>query len=205
MFLEQIWLFYDKVQSFLVTGAKFHFLEIISNATVIFLKKRYSAITPSVTNILIRNLCRWTFLSLLEINSTEIIFEIVLEQFWLFYDKVPCFLVTGAKFHFLEIISNATVIFLKKRYAAITPSMTNTLIRNLCRWTFLSLLEINSTEIIFEIVLEQFWLFYDKVMSFLVTGAKFHFLEIISNATVIFLKKRYAAITPSVTHTLIYR
>ena len=39
-------------------------------------------------------------------------------------------------------------------------------------------------------------------MSFLVTGAKFHFLEIISNATVIFLKKRYAAITPSVTHTL---
>ena len=47
-------------------------------------------------------------------------------------------------------------------------------------------------------------MFYDKVMSFLVTGAKFNFLEIISNATVIFLKKRYAAITPSVTHTLIY-
>ena len=63
----------------------------------------------------------------------------------------------------------------------------------------------NLTEIIFEIVLEQFWLFYDKVPSFLVTGAKFHFLEIISNATVIFLKKRYAAITPSVTHTLIFR
>ena len=48
-------------------------------------------------------------------------------------------------------------------------------------------------------------MFYDKVPSFLVTGAKFNFLEIISNATVIFLKKRYAAITPSVTHTLIYR
>ena len=58
---------------------------------------------------------------------------------------------------------------------------------------------------IFEIVLEQFWLFYDKVPSFLVTGAKFNFLEIISNATVIFLKKRYAAIPPSMTHTLIYR
>ena len=158
-----------------------------------------------MTHTLIRNLCRWTFLSLLEINSTEIIFEIVLEQFWLFYDKVPSFFVTGAKFHFLEIISNTTVIFLKKRYAAITPSVTHTLIRNLCRWTFLSLLEINSTEIIFEIVLEQFWLFYDKVPSFLVTGAKFHFLEIISSATVIFLKKRFAAITPSVTHTLIYR
>ena len=48
-------------------------------------------------------------------------------------------------------------------------------------------------------------MFYDKVPSFLVTGAKFYFLEIISNATVIFLKKKYAAITPSVTHTLIYR
>ena len=47
-------------------------------------------------------------------------------------------------------------------------------------------------------------MFYDKVPSFLVTGAKFHFLEIISNGMVIFLKKRYAAITPSVTHTLIY-
>ena len=133
-----------------------------------------------------KHVCKWTFLSMLEINSTEIIFEIVLEQFWLFYDKVPSFLVTGAKFQFLEIISNTTVIFLKKRYAAITPSVTHTLIRNLCRWTFLSLLEINSTEIIFEIVLEQFWLFYDKVPSFLVTGEKFHFLEIISNATVIF-------------------
>ena len=42
-------------------------------------------------------------------------------------------------------------------------------------------------------------------MSFLLTGEKFHFIEIIRNATVIFLKKRYAAITPSVTQTLIYR
>ena len=143
-----------------------------------------------MTHTLIRYLCRWAFLSLLEINSTEIIFEIVLEKFWLFYDKVPSFLATGAKFHFLEIISNGTMIFLKKRYAAITPSVTHTLIRYLCRWTFLSLLEINSTEIIFDIVLEQFWLFYDKVPSFLVTGAKFNFLEIISNATVIFFKEK---------------
>ena len=44
----------------------------------------------------------------------------------MFYNKVPSFLVTGAKFHFLEIISNATVIFLKKRYKAITPSVTHT-------------------------------------------------------------------------------
>ena len=44
--------------SFLVTGSKFHFLEIISNATVIFLKKRYAAITLSVKNQLLRNLCR---------------------------------------------------------------------------------------------------------------------------------------------------
>ena len=67
-------MFYDKVQSFLVTGAKFHFLEIISNGTVIFLKKRYAVITPSVTQTLI-------YRSLLEINSPEIIFVIVLEQF----------------------------------------------------------------------------------------------------------------------------
>ena len=66
-------MFYDKVQPFLVTGAKFNFLEIISNGTVIFLKKRYAEITPSVTHTLI-------FLSLLEINSTEIIFVIVLEE-----------------------------------------------------------------------------------------------------------------------------
>ena len=33
----------------------------------------------------------------------------------MFYDKVPSFLVTGAKFHFLEIISNATVIFFKEK------------------------------------------------------------------------------------------
>ena len=62
-----------------------------------------------------KHVCKWTFLSLLEINSTEIIFEIVLEQFWLFYDKVPSFLETGEKFHFLEIISNATVIFFKEK------------------------------------------------------------------------------------------
>ena len=67
-------MFYDKVQSFLVTGAKFNFLEIISNGTVIFLKKRYAVITPSVTQTLI-------YRSLLEINSPEIIFVIVLEQF----------------------------------------------------------------------------------------------------------------------------
>ena len=115
MFLEQFWLFYDKVPSFLVTGAKFHFLEIISNATVIFLKKRYAVITSKRDTHIIKVFVVEHFYRCLNLNSKEIIFEIVLEQFWLFYDKVPSFLVTGAKFHFLEIISNATVIFFKEK------------------------------------------------------------------------------------------
>ena len=74
----------------------------------------------------------------------------------MFYDKDPSFLVTGAKFDFLEIISNATVIFLKKRYAAITPSVTHTLLRYFVVEHFYRCLKLNSKEIIFEIVLEQF-------------------------------------------------